>query len=80
VRKATSLLEKLADIERVTVDAEPLGDDPPEVHPPTAHDAVDFPVRTRLDDRGQLGQLTGRKTRRRTTRPIVNEVVRTLRR
>ena len=50
-----------------------------EVHPPPAHDAVDFPVGTHLDDRGQLGQLIRRKTRRRTARPIVNEAVRPLR-
>jgi hypothetical protein len=49
-----------------------------EVHSPPAHDAGDFPVRTRLDDRGQLGRLIGRKTRRRTARPIVNEAVRSL--
>ena len=76
--RTAELLEKLADLARVLVDAEPLGDDPLEVHPPP-HDAVAFQVRTRLDDRGQLGQLIGRKTRRRTARLIVNEAVRTLR-
>jgi hypothetical protein len=55
------LLEKLADVALVIVDAEALGDDALKINPSPAHDAVDFPVRTRLDDRGQLGQLTGQK-------------------
>ena len=38
-------LEKLADIAGVVVDAEALGDDPLEIDPWPAHDAVDFPIR-----------------------------------
>ena len=50
-------LEKLADVAGVVVDAEALGDDPLEIDPPPAHEAVDFPIRTCLDDPGELGQL-----------------------
>jgi len=66
-------LEKLADIAGVVVDAEALGDDPLEIDPAPAHDAVDFPVRTRLDDSGELFQLIGQEARLRTARPIVEE-------
>ena len=68
-------LEELSDIARMKVDAEALGDDALEINASPAHDGVDLPVRTRRDDRGQLGQLIGRKTRRRTIRPIVNQAV-----
>ena len=54
------LLEKLPDIARVIVDADPLGDDTLEIDPAPAHDAVDFPVRTRLADHGELSQLIRR--------------------
>ena len=37
------LLEQLADIALVIVDAEALGDDALKINPPPAHDAVDFP-------------------------------------
>ena len=66
-------LEKLADIARVIVDAEALGDDPLEIDPAPPHNAVDFPIRTRLDDPGELGQLIRRQARLRTARPIVEE-------
>ena len=39
------LLQKLSDIARVEVDAEPLGDDALEVDPPPAHDAVLLAIR-----------------------------------
>src|SRR5271165_4943182 len=74
VRKA-EFLEKLADIAGVVVDAEALGDDPLEIDPSPAHHAVDFPIRTRLDDPGELGQLIGRQPRLGTARPIVEEAI-----
>jgi hypothetical protein len=52
------LLEKLADIARVIVDAEALGDDPLEIDPAVPHNAVDFPVRTR-NGVGPLVQISG---------------------
>src|SRR5271155_2281590 len=72
VRKA-EFLEKLADIAGVVVDAEALGDDPLEIDPSPAHHAVDFPLRHRLDDPGELGQLIRQEARLRTARPIVEE-------
>src|SRR5580700_5940029 len=45
------LLEKLADVALMIVDAEALDDDALEIDPAPAHDAVDSPVRTCLDDR-----------------------------
>jgi hypothetical protein len=56
VREA-ELLQQLADIARMKVDAEPLGDDALEVDPPPAHDAVLLTIRASLDDLGQLSQL-----------------------
>jgi hypothetical protein len=56
VREA-ELLQQLADIARMKVDAEPLGDDALEVDPPQAHDAVLLTIRASLDDLGQLSQL-----------------------
>ena len=44
------LLEELADIALVIVDAEALGDDALKINPAPPPDAVDFPVRPALDD------------------------------
>ena len=79
VREA-ELLQKLADIALVKVDPEPLGDDPLEVDPPPAHDAVPLAIRAGLDDLRELGQLLRRQTRLGTLRPIVDEPVRARRR
>jgi hypothetical protein len=59
------LLQKRSDIALVKVDAEPLGDDALQIHPPPSRDAVGFPIRTPLNDLGQLGHLLRRQTRRR---------------
>ena len=53
--REAELLEKLSDIARVKVDAEPLGDDALEVDPPPAHDAVLLTIRPGLDDLRELG-------------------------
>ena len=50
-------------------------DDALEVDPPPAHDAVDFVVRARLCDLGELRQLIRRLARRRTARPVVDEPI-----
>ena len=59
------------------LDAEPLGDDALQIHPPPSRDAVDFPIRAPLNDLGQLGHLFRRQTRRRAARPIVLQTVQT---
>ena len=71
------LLQKLPDIARMKVDAEPLGDDALEVDPTPAHDPVLLTIRTRLDDLRELSQLLRRKTRLGTLRPVVDEALRT---
>src|SRR3984885_6881130 len=71
------LLQKLSDIARMKLDAEPLGNDALEVDPPPAHDAVDLTIRTGLDDLRELSQLLHRKARLGTLRPVVDEAVRT---
>jgi hypothetical protein len=71
------LLQKLSDIARMKLDAEPLGDDSLEVDPPPAHDAVDMTIRAGFDDLGELSQLLRRKARLGTLRPVVDEAVRT---
>jgi hypothetical protein len=48
------LLQKLSNIARMKLDAEPLGDDPLEVDSALAHDAVLLTIRTRLDDLREL--------------------------
>ena len=68
-------LQKLADVALVIVDAEALGDDPLEIDPAPPNNAVDFPIRTRLDDPSELGQLIGRQPRLGTARPIVEEAI-----
>ena len=56
VREA-ELLEKLSDIARMKLDAEPLGDDALEIDPPPAHDAIFLTIRASLDDLRELGPL-----------------------
>src|SRR6202042_2702310 len=72
-------LEKLSDIARMKVDAEPLGDDALEVEPTPAHDPVLLAIRTRLDDLRELSQLLRRKARLGTLRPVVDEAFRSRR-
>ena len=43
--REAELVQKFADIARMKVDPEPLGDDALEVDPPLAHDAVLLPIR-----------------------------------
>src|SRR5258708_4832861 len=71
------LLQKLSDIARMKLDAEPLRNDALEVDPPPAHDAVDLTIRTGLDDLREPSQLLRRKARLGTLRPVVDEAVRT---
>jgi hypothetical protein len=77
--REAELLEQFSNIALVELDAEPLGDDPLEVDPPPAHDAVDLAIRTRLDDLRELSQLIRRKASLGTLRPVVNEALRTRR-
>ena len=69
-------LEKLSDIAFVERDAEPLGDDPLEIDPPPAHDAIFLTVRANLDDLRELSQLLRRQARFGTFRPVVDEALR----
>jgi hypothetical protein len=71
------LLQKLADIARMKVDAEPLGDEALEVDPPPAHDAILLTIRTSFDDLRELGQLLRRQARLGTIRPVVDQALRT---
>jgi hypothetical protein len=71
------LLQKLSDVARMKVDAEPLSDDALEVDPPPAHDAVLLTIRTRLDDLREPSPLLRRKARLGTLRPVVDEALRT---
>jgi hypothetical protein len=70
------LLQKLSDVARMKVDAEPLSDDALEVDPPPAHDAVLLTIRTRLDDLREPSPLLRRKARLGTLRPVVDEALR----
>lgn len=65
------LLQELSDIALVEVDAEPLGNDPLEIDPTPAHDAVLLAVRTGLDDLRQPGQLLVGEARLGTFGPVV---------
>src|ERR1700690_1772926 len=56
VREA-KLLQKLSDIARMKVDAEPLGDDVLEVDTPPAHNAVLFPIGACFHDLRKPGHL-----------------------
>ena len=71
------LLQELADVALVIVDAEALVDDPLEVDAPPPHDAVLLTIRARLDDLRELGQLLGRQARLGTLRPVVHQALRT---
>jgi hypothetical protein len=62
VREA-ELVQKLSDVALVKVDAESLRDDPLEIHPAPAHDAVFFLIRSGLDDRCEFGHLLNRQAR-----------------
>ena len=55
--REAELLQKLTDIARMKVDAEPLGDDALEIDPSPAHDAVLFTIRPGLDDLRKLRLL-----------------------
>src|SRR6516165_9288404 len=74
VREA-ELVQKFADIPRMKVDAEPLGDDPLEVDPPPAHDTVPLAIRTGLDDPGELSQLLFRQAGLGARGPVVDESI-----
>ena len=52
----TELLQKRSDIALVKIDAEPLGDDPFQIHLSPSRDTVDFQIGTRLDDLGEFRQ------------------------
>ena len=51
------LLQKLSDVARMKVDAEPRGDDALEVDAPPAHDAVDLTIGASFHDLRELGQM-----------------------
>ena len=70
------LLQKLSDIARMKLDAEPLGDDALEVDPSPAHNPILLAIRTRLDDLRELSQLLRRKARLGTFGPVVDEALR----
>jgi hypothetical protein len=55
--REAKLLEELSDIARMKVDAEPFGDDTPEIDAPPPDDAVPLAIRAGLDDLRELGQL-----------------------
>src|SRR5208282_6265411 len=59
------------------VDAEPLDDDPLEIDPPPAHNAIPLAIRASLDDLRELSQLLRRQARLGTLRPVVDEALRT---
>ena len=56
VREA-ELLQKLSDIARMKVDAEPLGDDALEIDPSPADNAVLLTIGAGLDDPGEFSPL-----------------------
>jgi hypothetical protein len=65
------LLQKLSDIARMKLDAEPLGNDAPEIDPSPAHDAVLLTIRAGLHDLRELSHLLLRQAGLRTPRPVV---------
>jgi hypothetical protein len=75
--REAELLEELSDIAWMKVDAEPLGDDAPEVEPTPAHDPVLLTIRPGLDDLCELSQLLRRKTGLGTLRPVVDQALQT---
>jgi hypothetical protein len=60
----------------VIVGGEALGEDPLEIDPSSSNNAVDFPVRPRLDDLRQHGQMVRRQARCRSIRPVFEELIR----
>src|SRR5262249_12009305 len=76
VREA-ELVQKFADIARMKVHSEPLGDDAFKVDPSPAHHAVDLAIWPGLDNLRELSQLLRRKARLGTLRPVVDEPLRT---
>jgi hypothetical protein len=54
-------------------------DDPLEVDPRPARDAVSLAIRARFGDRGQLGQLLRLQARHRAVRPMVEQTIRSRR-
>jgi hypothetical protein len=72
VREA-ELVQKFADIARMKVHSEPLGDDAFKVDPSPAHHAVDLAIWPGLDNLRELSQLLRRKARLGTLRPVVDE-------
>jgi hypothetical protein len=74
--REAELVQKFGDIAGMEVDAEPLGDDPLEVDPPPAHDAVPLAIRIGLDDQGKLGQLLFRQAGLGAPGPVVDEPIR----
>src|SRR3954468_23995896 len=66
-------LQELADRALVVVDAEALADDPLQVDPTPAHDAMHDPVGPGLDEFCDLGPLSGRQARLRPLRPAIQE-------
>jgi hypothetical protein len=71
--------QKLSDMARMKVDAEPLGDDALEVVPTPAHDPVLLTIRAGLDDLREVSQLLRRQARLWTFGPMVDEALRTRR-
>jgi hypothetical protein len=51
------LLQKLSDLARMKVDAEPLGDDALEIDAPPPDDAIFLTIRASLHDLRKLSQL-----------------------
>jgi hypothetical protein len=70
------LLQKLSDVARMKVDAEPLGDDALEVDAPPAHHAIFLTVRAGFHDLRELSQLFHRQARLGTFRAFVDEALR----
>ena len=74
--REAELLQKLSDIARMKVDAEPFGNDTLEIDAPPAYDAVLLTIRPGLDDLRELGPLLLRQARLGTRRPIVEQTLR----
>ena len=74
--REAELLQKLSDIARMKVDAEPFGDDALEIDAPPADDAIFLMVRAGLNDLRKLSQLFLRQAWHRTFRPVVDEALR----
>lgn len=72
VREA-DLLQQRPDMTLMIVDAEAFGNHPFEIDAPPADHAVNLPIGTGIDDGRQFRSLSRRQSRRRTTRPIVQQ-------